>query len=84
MAGVLGGFAGKAVLYWVVEAALSLGWQWSGKEARFRLGSSEQLCCGKNFMLHLSLALRLSKALVERTLEKQVSSQPEPGRHPSL
>ena len=34
-------------------------------------------------MLHLSLALRLSRALVERTLEKQVSSQPVPGDTPA-
>ena len=34
-------------------------------------------------MLHLSLALRLSKALVERMLEKQVSSQPVPGDTPT-
>ena len=55
VAGVLGGFAGKAVLYWVVEAALSLGWQRVGRKPDSRLGSSEQLCCGKE--LHVTLVL---------------------------
>ena len=41
--------------HWVVETALSLGWQRMGRKPDSRQGRSERLSCGKE--LHVTLVL---------------------------
>lgn len=68
----------KLCARWVVEAVLGLGWQQAGS----RLPGWEAVSCPaveRSIKLHLSLAPRLSKALVEGKSEKQVPRPPVPG-----